>query len=231
MARQTAMAPMGRSRAIIGATISRSSLSGEVPGMTTVRESDSTLFTYSARPETIAPPMIPSPGTMVSARISVATAPRAAIARYASPSASARNTALVSPSSSSAMRSIIRSSTAPTSSVAEISAAISASADISSARRRVSAMRRAVSSETLRLAESVCSSATSAWLNACSRSRFWTDTTPVASPPTMSGAHSVDFGASPWRTAGCPSSAARSAAWSLMTSGSRVSMTCFRMPR
>ena len=67
-------------------------------------------------------------------------------------------------------------------------------------------------------------------VKACSRSRFWSDTTPVASPATMSGAQAVDFAASPWIAPGCPYSMARSEARSLISSGSRVSMTCLRMP-
>ena len=228
--RQTAIAPMALSRAIIGATMSRSSTSSSVPAMWTVRGSVRTSLTNSARRAAIAPPMTPSPSMIVSARISSATAPRAAMALKV-PSDSRRNTAVVSPARRTVIRAIISSRTAPTSRVAEISAAMSASADISSARRRVSATRRPVSSETLRLAASVCSRLTSPGRNACSRSRFCTETTPVASPPTMSGAHSVDSGASPWRTAGWPSSAARSDARSLITSGSSDSITCLRMPR
>ena len=54
--------------------------------------------------------------------------------------------------------------------------------------------------------------------------------TPVASPPTRSGAQAVDFAASPWIAPACPYSIARSVERSLISSGSRVSITCLRMP-
>ena len=43
---------------------------------------------------------------------------------------------------------------------------------------------------------------TSSSLNACSRSRFWSEITPTARSPTSSGTNSVDLGGSPTRTVG-----------------------------
>src|SRR3989304_267775 len=67
----------------------------------------------------------------------------------------------------------------------------------SAARWRVSAMRRAFSRATLRLALSVFSRSTSDWLKASSWSRFWIEMTPVVSPPTMRGAKSDAWLGSP----------------------------------
>src|SRR3990172_6592351 len=78
----------------------------------------------------------------------------------------------------------------------------------SAARWRVSAMRRAFSRATLRLALSVFSRSTSDWLKASSWSRFWIEMTPVVSPPTMRGAKSDAWLGSPWIPGGCPYSAA-----------------------
>ena len=39
-------------------------------------------------------------------------------------------------------------------------------------------------------------------LNACSRSRFCSETTPVAFRPTTSGTNTTDIAGSPWSTAG-----------------------------
>ncbi len=63
-------------------------------------------------------------------------------------------------------------------------------------RCRVSCTNRAFSSATLRLPASVSSSCWSDSLNACSRSMFWREITPVATPPTTSGTKSTDFGSS-----------------------------------
>ena len=51
----------------------------------------------------------------------------------------------------------------------------------------VSWTSRAFSSATLRLPASVSSSCWSDSLKACSRSMFWSETTPVARPPATSG--------------------------------------------
>ncbi len=74
----------------------------------------------------------------------------------------------------------------------------------SALRWRVSSNSRAFSSATLRLPARVVRSRTSASLNACSRSRFWSEIRPVASPPTRSGTNSTDIGGSPVPTARSP---------------------------
>ena len=77
----------------------------------------------------------------------------------------------------------------------------------SALRWRVSSNSRAFSSATLRLPASVVRSRTSASLNACSRSMFWSEISPVARSPTRSGTKTEDLGASPAITRGWPTSA------------------------
>ena len=100
----------------------------------------------------------------------------------------------------------------------------------SAARWRVSSNSRAFSSATLRLPARVVSSPTSLSLKACSRSRFCSEMTPVACPPTTSGTKTADFGASPWSTRGCPTSADRSVSRSFTTTVVLVSTACLRKP-
>jgi len=84
--------PITVSRASIGATISRSASSSvfSVPGIATDRASMDVSFTISDRCCSAAVPMIPSPSTMVSSRISDAVTPRATSALNDRPSGSAR---------------------------------------------------------------------------------------------------------------------------------------------
>ena len=72
----------------------------------------------------------------------------------------------------------------------------------SALRWRVSSKRRAFSSATLRLPARVVSNRTSLSPNAPSRSRFCNEITPVARPPTTSGAKTADRGGSPRMTSG-----------------------------
>ena len=57
----------------------------------------------------------------------------------------------------------------------------------SATRWRVSWTRRAFSSATLTLPAELCQQRSSASVNACSRSTFWSDTTPAGRPPANSG--------------------------------------------
>ena len=102
----------------------------------------------------------------------------------------------------------------------------SSAARWSSRRRCVSSNRRAFSSATLRLPAIVVSRRTSASLNACSRSRFWSEMTPgrLAARDQRDEEHgsrrlTLEHG-------GLPDLGHALLEFSLTTSGSRVSTTC-----
>ena len=109
--------------------------------------------------------------------------------------------------------------------------ASSAARSSASARRRlVASIRRAFSRETLRLDARVVSSRTSPSLKANSRSRFWSEITPVDRRPRRAVPRAST--AAPRRSArpSRPSRCRRSMARSFTSSGSRVSMTWRRTP-
>ena len=67
-------------------------------------------------------------------------------------------------------------------------------------------------------------------MNACSRSTFWSEITPVASPPATRGTKRTDFDGSPLITFGLPYRCDSATTFSMIISGSRVSITCLRKP-
>ena len=74
------------------------------------------------------------------------------------------------------------------------------------------------------------SSLTSASLNACSRSRLWSEITPVPRFPISRGTKTDDRDGSPAIASGLPASMHRRSMSSLTTTGSRVSSAIFRNP-
>ena len=187
MVRQAANTPTTWSRAINEATISRSSMSGSVPGISTLRPSPLTSLMTSASRRSTMSPMIPSPTRIESLRTGSASAPIATIALSVSPSGWARNRAVESTPSSDCASSTICCRTAVRSRFAEISRPTSASAAISRARRRVSSYSRAFEIADPTFAASVESSRTSSSPKRPSCVVLWTLMTPIASSPWRIG--------------------------------------------